>query len=434
MNVTVESQEKNVAVLRIELDAAVVDKAIDQASNRQKNKISVPGFRKGKVPRAMVEKMYGPQIFYEDAANIMIRENYPDAYDESGLDIVSSPEIEVVEIEKGMPFVFKATVAVKPEVKLGNYKGVEITEADTAVTAEEIDEEIEKQRKNNARTIDIDDRPISHGDIANIDFVGYMDDKAFEGGDGKDFDLEIGSHSFIDTFEDQLEGKSIGDDVEVNVTFPEDYQAPDLAGKPALFKVHINGIKSKELPELNDEFVGDVSDEAETVEEYKKEIENKLAKKKESDARQQQEAEAMAKIIEDCEMDIPEKMIDSQVDSMLNDTARSMMQSGLSFDQYLKFTGMTVDQLREQMRPDAVDTIKNSLTLEAIAKEQNIEITDEDIDARIDEMAASYYMNGDDLRKNMGDSEREQVKMELSIKKALDYVIDNAKKTKKKEA
>ena len=434
MNVTVESQEKNVAVLRIELDAAVVDKAIDQAYNRQKNKISVPGFRKGKVPRAMVEKMYGPQIFYEDAANIMIRENYPDAYDESGLDIVSSPEIEVVEIEKGMPFVFKATVAVKPEVKLGNYKGVEITEADTAVTAEEIDEEIEKQRKNNARTIDIDDRPISHGDIANIDFVGYMDDKAFEGGDGKDFDLEIGSHSFIDTFEDQLEGKSIGDDVEVNVTFPEDYQAPDLAGKPALFKVHINGIKSKELPELNDEFVGDVSDEAETVEEYKKEIENKLAKKKESDARQQQEAEAMAKIIEDCEMDIPEKMIDSQVDSMLNDTARSMMQSGLSFDQYLKFTGMTVDQLREQMRPDAVDTIKNSLTLEAIAKEQNIEITDEDIDARIDEMAASYYMNGDDLRKNMGDSEREQVKMELSIKKALDYVIDNAKKTKKKEA
>ena len=434
MNVTVESQEKNVAVLRIELDAAVVDKAIDQAYNRQKNKISVPGFRKGKVPRAMVEKMYGPQIFYEDAANIMIRENYPDAYDESGLDIVSSPEIEVVEIEKGMPFVFKATVAVKPEVKLGNYKGVEITEADTAVTAEEIDEEIEKQRKNNARTIDIDDRPISHGDIANIDFVGYMDDKAFEGGDGKDFDLEIGSHSFIDTFEDQLEGKSIGDDVEVNVTFPEDYQAPDLAGKPALFKVHINGIKSKELPELNDEFVGDVSDEAETVEEYKKEIENKLAKKKESDARQQQEAEAMAKIIEECEMDIPEKMIDSQVDSMLNDTARSMMQSGLSFDQYLKFTGMTVDQLREQMRPDAVDTIKNSLTLEAIAKEQNIEITDEDIDARIDEMAASYYMNGDDLRKNMGDSEREQVKMELSIKKALDYVIDNAKKTKKKEA
>ncbi len=434
MNVTVESQEKNVAVLRIELDAAVVDKAIDQAYNRQKNKISVPGFRKGKVPRAMVEKMYGPQIVYEDAANIMIRENYPDAYDESGLDIVSSPEIEVVEIEKGMPFVFKATVAITPEVKLGNYKGVEITEADTAVTAEEIDEEIEKQRKNNARTIDIEDRPISHGDIANIDFVGYMDDKAFEGGDGKDFDLEIGSHSFIDTFEDQLEGKSIGDDVEVNVTFPEDYQAPDLAGKPALFKVHINGIKSKELPELNDEFVGDVSDEAETVEEYKKEIENKLAKKKESDARQQQEAEAMAKIIEDCEMDIPEKMIDSQVDSMLNDTARSMMQSGLSFDQYLKFTGMTVDQLREQMRPDAVDTIKNSLTLEAIAKEQNIEITDEDIDARIDEMAASYYMNGDDLRKNMGDSEREQVKMELSIKKALDYVIDNAKKTKKKEA
>lgn len=430
MNVTVESQEKNVAVLRIELDASVVDKAIDQAYNRQKNKISVPGFRKGKVPRAMVEKMYGPQIFYEDAANIMIRENYPDAYDESGLDIVSSPEIEVVEIEKGAPFVFKATVAVKPEVKLGKYKGVKITEIDTAVSADEVDAEIEKERKNNARTIDVTDRAVSTGDIANIDFTGYMNDEPFEGGDGKAFDLEIGSHSFIDTFEDQLTGKNIGDDVEVNVTFPEDYQAAELAGKPALFKVHINGIKAKELPELDDDFVGDVSDEAETVEEYKKEIEKKLADKKQKEARNQQESEAMAIIVEECEMDIPDQMIDSQVDTMMNDTARSMMQSGLSFDQYLKFTGMTVDQLKEQMRPDAIDTIKNSLTLETIAKEENIEVAEEDIDARIDEMAARYYMSGDDLRKNMGDSEREQIKLELSIKKALDFVIDNAKVVK----
>ncbi|MBO6214751.1 MAG: trigger factor [Lachnospiraceae bacterium] len=430
MKVQVESQEKNIATLRIELDAAVVDKAIKQAYNKQKNSISIPGFRKGKVPQAMIEKMYGPSIFYEEAANIMIRENYPDAYDECELDIVSSPQVDIVQIEKGQPFIFTAVVATKPEVKLGAYEGIEVTDIDVSVSSEEIDEEINKELKNNSRLVDVTDRPIEQGDTANIDFTGYMDDEPFEGGDGKKFDLEIGSHSFIDNFEDQLVGKNIGDDVDVNVTFPEDYQASNLAGKPAVFKVHINGIKGRELPVLDDDFVGDVSEEAETVDEYKAEIEKKLKEKKEAEARQRQEAEIITKIVEGCEMDIPEQMIDSQVNTMINDTARSMAQSGLSFEQYLGFTGMTIDQMREQMRPDAVDTIKNSLTLEAIAKEQDIKVTDEDIDARIDEMAARYYMSGDDLRKNVDEDGRKQISVELSVKKAMDYVLDHAKKVK----
>ncbi|MBR1856681.1 MAG: trigger factor, partial [Oribacterium sp.] len=301
MKVQVESQEKNVATLRIELDAAVVDKAIKQAYNKQKKSISIPGFRKGKVPQAMIEKMYGPSIFYEEAANIMIRENYPDAYDECELDIVSSPQVDIVQIEKGQPFIFTAVVATKPEVKLGTYEGIEVTDIDVSVSSEEIDEEINKELKNNSRLVDVTDRPIEQGDTANIDFTGYMDDEPFEGGDGKAFDLEIGSHSFIDNFEDQLVGKNIGDDVDVNVTFPEDYQASNLAGKPAVFKVHINGINGRELPVLDDDFVGDVSEEAETVDEYKAEIEKKLKEKKEAEARQRQEAEIITKIVEGCE-------------------------------------------------------------------------------------------------------------------------------------
>lgn len=316
MSVQVETLEKNMAKLTVEISADRLEKALDAAYNKQKKSISLPGFRKGKVPRAMVEKMYGVEVFYEDAANILLQETYPEAYDESGLDIVSQPTIDVVQLEKGKSFIYTAEVAVKPEVTLGKYKGVTVTKIDTSVTDEEVDAEVETQRNNNARTVSVE-RPIENGDTAVIDFEGFVDDVAFEGGKGENYDLEIGSHSFIDTFEDQLVGKVAGDDVDVQVTFPEQYQAEELAGKPALFKVKIHEVKAKELPELDDEFAQDVS-EFDTLAEYKEDVKKKLTERKEADAHRTKEDEAIAKIIDDAKMDIPEAMIDNHVNSMIN--------------------------------------------------------------------------------------------------------------------
>ena len=315
MSVQVETLEKNMAKLTVEIEAERLEKALDAAYNKQKKSISMPGFRKGKVPRAMVEKMYGVEVFYEDAANILLQETYPEAYDESGLEIVSQPSIDVVQLEKGKPFIYTAEVAVKPEVTLGKYKGVTVTKIDTSVSDEEVDAEVETQRNNNARTVSVE-RPIENGDTAVIDFEGFVDDVAFEGGKGENYDLEIGSHSFIDTFEDQLVGKVAGDDVEVNVTFPEQYQAEELAGKPAVFKVKIHEVKAKELPELDDEFAQDVS-EFDTLAEYKEDVKKKLTERKEADAHRTKEDEAIEKIIDDAKMDIPEAMIDNQVNSMI---------------------------------------------------------------------------------------------------------------------
>lgn len=336
MSVQVETLEKNMAKLTVEIEAERLEKALDAAYNKQKKSISMPGFRKGKVPRAMVEKMYGVEVFYEDAANILLQETYPEAYDESGLEIVSQPSIDVVQLEKGKPFIYTAEVAVKPEVTLGKYKGVTVTKIDTSVSDEEVDAEVETQRNNNARTVSVE-RPIENGDTAVIDFEGFVDDVAFEGGKGENYDLEIGSHSFIDTFEDQLVGKVAGDDVEVNVTFPEQYQAEELAGKPAVFKVKIHEVKAKELPELDDEFAQDVS-EFDTLAEYKEDVKKKLTERKEADAHRTKEDEAIEKIIDDAKMDIPEAMIDNQVNSMINDFANNMMQQGLSMEQYMQFT------------------------------------------------------------------------------------------------
>ena len=322
MSVQVETLEKNMAKLTVEIEAERLEKALDAAYNKQKKSISMPGFRKGKVPRAMVEKMYGVEVFYEDAANILLQETYPEAYDESGLEIVSQPSIDVVQLEKGKPFIYTAEVAVKPEVTLGKYKGVTVTKIDTSVSDEEVDAEVETQRNNNARTVSVE-RPIENGDTAVIDFEGFVDDVAFEGGKGENYDLEIGSHSFIDTFEDQLVGKVAGDDVEVNVTFPEQYQAEELAGKPAVFKVKIHEVKAKELPELDDEFAQDVS-EFDTLAEYKEDVKKKLTERKEADAHRTKEDEAIEKIIDDAKMDIPEAMIDNQVNSMINDFANKI--------------------------------------------------------------------------------------------------------------
>ena len=429
MSVQVETLEKNMAKLTVEIDADRLEKALDAAYNKQKKNISVPGFRKGKVPRAMVEKMYGVEVFYEDAANILLQETYPEAYDESGLDIVSQPTIDVVQLEKGKAFIYTAEVAVKPEVTLGKYKGVTVTKIDTTVTDEEVDAEIETQRNNNARTLTVE-RPVEVGDTAVIDFEGFMDGVAFEGGKGEDFDLEIGSHSFIDTFEDQLVGKSTGDDVEVNVTFPEQYQAEELAGKPAVFKVKIKEIKAKELPELDDEFAQDVS-ECDTLAAYKEEVKKNLTDRKEADARRTKEDEAIEKIIDDAKMDIPDAMIDNQVNSMINDFANNMMQQGLSMDQYMQFTGMTIDKFKEQVRPDAIKRIQSSLVLEQIAKEENIEVSDADVDAEIEKMAAAYGMDVEQLKGYVQDAEKESMKKDIAVQKAVEFIMDNVKERAK---
>ena len=439
MSVQVENLDKNMVKLTIEVPAEELEKAIEAAYKKQKNQISVPGFRKGKVPRVMIEKMYGVGVFYEDAANTLMQQNYPSAVDESGVDIVSRPTVDVVQIEKGKPFIFTAEVAVKPEVTLGKYMGVTVTKIDTSVSEDEVNEALEQQRNNNARTISVTDRPVAVGDTAVIDFEGFVDGVAFEGGKGENHPLEIGSHTFIDTFEDQLVGKNAGDEVEVNVTFPEQYQAADLAGKPAIFKVKINEIKTKELPELDDEFAQDVS-EFDTLAEYKESLKKNLEEKKENEAKRTKEDEAVQKIIDKSKMDIPEAMIDTQCETMIEEFAQRIAQSGLSMDQYLQFSGLTVDGLKEQVRPEALSRIQASLVLEQIAKDENIEVSDEDVNAEIEKMAASYGMEADKLKEYMGDAEKDSMKKDLAINKAVELVMSNvkerakAKSKKEKEA
>ena len=439
MSVQVENLDKNMVKLTIEVPAEELEKAIEAAYKKQKNQISVPGFRKGKVPRVMIEKMYGVGVFYEDAANTLMQQNYPSAVDESGVDIVSRPTVDVVQIEQGKPFIFTAEVAVKPEVTLGKYMGVTVTKIDTSVSEDEVNEALEQQRNNNARTISVTDRPVAVGDTAVIEFEGCVDGVAFEGGKGENHPLEIGSHTFIDTFEDQLVGKNAGDEVEVNVTFPEQYQAADLAGKPATFKVKINEIKTKELPELDDEFAQDVS-EFDTLAEYKESLKKNLEEKKENEAKRTKEDEAVQKIIDKSKMDIPEAMIDTQCETMIEEFAQRIAQSGLSMDQYLQFSGLTVDGLKEQVRPEALSRIQASLVLEQIAKDENIEVSDEDVNAEIEKMAASYGMEADKLKEYMGDAEKDSMKKDLAINKAVELVMSNvkerakAKSKKEKEA
>lgn len=430
MSVQVENLEKSMAKLTIEVPAEELEKAMEAAYQKQKKQISVPGFRKGKVPRAMIEKMYGAGVFYEDAANTLMQQNYPSAVDESGIDIVSRPTVDVVQIEKGKPFIFTAEVAVKPEVTLGKYMGVTVTKIDTTVTDEEVDAALNRERENNARTITVTDRPVAEGDTAVIDFEGFVDGVAFEGGKGENHSLEIGSHSFIDNFEEQLIGKNAGDDVEVHVTFPEQYQAEELAGKPAVFKVKIHEIKAKELPELDDEFAQDVS-EFDTLAEYRESLKKNLEEQKQNEAKRTKEDEAIQKIIDKSKMELPEAMIDTQCETMIEEFAQRIAQSGLSMEQYLQFSGLTVDGLKEQVRPEAVSRIQSSLVLEQIAKEENIQVTDEELDAEIEKMAANYGMEADKLKEYMGDAQKDSMKKELAVTKAADLVMANVKERAK---
>ena len=425
MSVQVEKLEKNMAKLTIKVSAEEFDAAIEQAYQKDKKKISLPGFRKGKAPRKMIEKMYGTGVFYEDAANIVIPKAYSEAAKECGEEIVSQPEISVTQIGAGQPFIFTAEVALKPAVTLGEYKGVEVEKTPVEVSEEEVDKEVDKERENNSRTIDVDDRAVEKGDMIKLNFEGFVDGTPFEGGKAEDYSLTIGSGSFIPGFEDQLIGAKIGEEVEVNVTFPEEYHAAELKGKPAVFKCTVNEIKVKELPEADDEFAKDVS-EFDTLAEYKDDIRAKLLEKKTADAKREKQNKTVAKAVENATMEIPEAMITEQVRRMADDFARRLQSQGLSMDQYMQFTGLTMDALAQQMRPEALKRIQNSLVLEAIAKAENIEVSDEKVNEEIEKMAAAYKMEADKLKELIGDAEKEQMKSDLAIQAAVDMITDAA--------
>ncbi len=425
MSLQVEKLEKNMAKLTIEASAEEFENALQKAYLKNKGKMNIQGFRKGKAPRMIIEKMYGPSIFYEDAANEIIPEAYEKAALESGLDIVSRPDIDVVQVEKGKSFIFTAEVAVKPEVTLGKYKGIEVEKKAITVTEEEIMAQIDKEREQNSRTITVDDRPVQMNDITTIDFEGFVDGTPFEGGKGEDYSLTIGSHSFIDTFEEQLVGKTVGEEVEVNVTFPEEYQAKELAGKPALFKVKIKEIKVKELPELDDDFAQDVS-EFNTLDEYKENIKATIKEGKEKELKTEKENEIVDKIIEGAVMDIPEPMIEAQVNQMAEDFAQRIKYQGLSIEQYFQFTGMDAKKFMESLKPQAVKRIQSRLVLEAVAKAENIEVSEEELEKELTEMASRYQMEVDKLKELVGEKEKEQIKADIAVQKAVDFVAEQA--------
>jgi trigger factor len=423
MSLQVEKLEKNMAKLTIEATAEEFEAAMEKAYHKNKNKMTIQGFRKGKAPRAMIEKMYGEGVFYEDAANFIIPDAYEKAAEESGLEIVAQPEIDVVQIGKGKTFIFTADVAVKPEVTLGDYKGIEIEKKEIEVTDEELDAEIDKVREQNSRTSSVEDRAAMLNDTTVVDFEGFVDGVAFEGGKGTDYPLVLGSHSFIDTFEDQLVGKNIGEEVEVNVTFPEEYQAPELAGKEALFKVTIKEIKMKELPELDDDFAQDVS-EFETLAEYKEDVKKNLTEKKEQDAKREKEDAVLEKVVENAEMDIPEPMINGQVRQMADEFAGRIQSQGLTVEQYFQFTGMDQAKFIETLKPQALKRIQSRLVLEAIVKAENIVATEEEIEKEIKNMADMYQMELDKLKEILGEKEKEQIAMDMAVQKAVDFIVE----------
>ncbi len=426
MSFKVEELGKSMVKLTIEVAADEFEKAMETAYQKNKNKLSVQGFRKGKAPRYVIEKMYGVGVFYEDAANEIMPDAYEKAAMDSGLDIVSRPDIDITQIEKGKEFIFTATVAVKPEVTLGAYKGVEVDKTEVSVTDEEVDEELNRVREQNARILTVDDRPVADGDETVIDFEGFVDGVPFAGGKGEDYKLVIGSHSFIDTFEEQLIGKNIGDETEVHVTFPAEYHAEELAGKPAVFKVTVKGITAKELPELDDEFAVDVS-EFDTLAEYKEDIKKNLLEKKEKEAKLAKEDAVVDKIIEAATMEIPDAMVDTQTRQMAEEYAQRLQMQGLNMEQYFKFTGLNANSFMENLKPQALKRIQCRLVLEAVAKAENIEVSEEEFDKEIETMAQSYRMEKEKLVELISDKEKEQIKMDIAVQKAVDLVRDAAK-------
>ena len=426
MSLAVEKLDGSMAKLTITVPAEEFTKAITSAYNKQKSKFSVPGFRKGKVPQAFIEKMYGAAIFYEDAANQLINEYYPKELENCTEEITSNPEIDVTQIEKGKDFIFTATVAVKPEIKIGDYKGVEIEKIDTTVTDEDVMAEILKDQKENGRKIDVTDRAAQMDDEVTINFEGFVDDVAFEGGKGENYKLTLGSHSFIDTFEDQIVGKNIGDKFDVNVTFPEEYHVEELKGKPAVFKVELLAISTLELPELDDEFASDVSS-FETFAEYKEDKKKTLEVKKEEQAKREKQSKVVEKIAEAAEVEIPEAMIKYNQERIMNEMSQRMMYQGLQMEQYLQLMGTTKEEFLERVKPDAIARIKTSLVLEAVAAAENIVASDEDVDAEIQDMAAQYQMKPEELKDMIGAPEMENIKKDIASRKALEFLGENCK-------
>lgn len=425
MSLQVEKLEHNMAKLTVEVAAEDVEKALQAAYLKQRKQINIPGFRKGKVPRQMIEKMYGPEVFYDEAANNMIPDAYAKAYDESELDIVSQPKIEVVQMEKGKPFIFTAEVATKPEVTLGDYKGLKVDKVSTRVTQKEVDEEIEKERERNARTIEVTDRAVQDKDEVTLDFEGFVDGVAFEGGKGEDYPLTIGSGSFIPGFEEQLIGAEIDKEVEVNVTFPKEYHSEELAGKDATFKCTVHTIKAKELPELDDEFASEVS-ECETMDAYRAEVKKNIKERKERTGKEKKENQAVDQAIENAQMDIPEAMIEFQVRQMADDFARRIQQQGLTVEQYFQFTGMTAEKMMEEMRPQAEKSIKTRLVLEAIVKAENIEVSVERVEEELTKMAEAYQMEVEKLKEFMGENEKKQIKEDLAVQEAITLLVNES--------
>ncbi len=425
MSVQVEKLEKNMAKLTVEVPAENVEKAIQGAYNKMKKSINIPGFRKGKAPRQLIEKMYGKEVFYNDAIDAMLPSAYSDAVEECGEEIVSHPQIDVVQIESGKPFVFTATVAVKPAVELGEYKGIQVEKAPIEVKDEEIEAQIEKEREANSRTVTVDDRAVAQGDIVTLDFEGFVDGVAFEGGKGENYDLTIGSNTFIPGFEDQLVGAEIGKELDVNVTFPEEYGAKDLAGKAAVFKCKVNGIKVKELPAVDDEFAQEVS-EFDTLDEYKADIKAKLLKEKEDEAARAKEDAVIGKIIEGAKMEIPDAMVEYQTRQMLDEFAQRIQSQGISLEQYFQFTGLTEEKYMEEMKPRALQNIQSRLVLEAVAKAENLVAEEADIDEEIKKMADMYKMEADKIKELLGERQMEEMKKDIAVQKAAKLVAEAA--------
>ena len=431
MSVQVENLEKNMAKLTIEVSAEELEKALQGAYLKQKKNISIPGFRKGKVPRAMIEKMYGAGVFYEDAANALIPQAYSQAAEESKLDIVSQPDIHVEQIEKGKPFIFTAEVAVKPEVTLGEYKGVAVPKTNVEVTDEEVDDALKKEQEKNSRTITVEDRAAENGDIVTIDFEGSVDGEAFEGGSGKEYPLTLGSNTFIPGFEDQLVGAKVDDVVDVHVTFPEDYNSEELKGKAAVFKCTVHKIETKELPELDDDFAKDVS-EFDTLEEYKNDIREDLKKKKEEEAKREKENAAVDKAVANASMEIPDAMINTQAAQMVDNFARRLSSQGMSMEQYMQYTGQNAAALQEQMKPQALKQIQTRLVLEKVVEVENIQVSEEKLEEEIQKMAKMYNMEADKLKELLGDAEKNQMKEDLAVQEAVTFLADNAVETEEK--
>jgi len=434
MNVKVENTEKNTVKLTIEVDSAAFEEAMEKSYKKNVKHITLPGFRKGKAPRRFVEKYYGEAVFYEDAINFVCPEAYDKAIEENKIEAVAQPEIDIEQIGGGQNLIFTAVVTVKPEVNLGEYKGVKVDKIEYAVTEEDIDKEIEMARERNAKIVTVEDRAVENGDITNIDFEGFVDDVAFEGGKGENFDLTIGSGQFIPGFEEQLIGKNIGEDVDVNVKFPEEYHAEDLAGKDAIFKVKVNGIKVKELPEADDELAKDIS-EFETLAELREDIKKKLTENNETRAKRETEEKILDSVIAATEIDVPQCMIDQQIDTMLNDFGYRLSSQGMSLETYAQYSGMTIESMRDQFKEGAERAVKSRLILEKIAETEAIEVTEEDINAEYAKMAEQYKMELDKIKEIMTGSE-ENIKADLKVNKTLELLVAEAsiKKPRKKGA